>query len=245
MRIAGHTYAYRDRPVGQALDELASLGLGVVEVWLGHAGRGPEDAARAVSDRGLHAAAVSAGGFYTAGSDAVPRAIDLAEALQAPVIVACAAPEVLGTVASLIPAGLTLCVENHWDQRLAHASAVRSALAAHPGVDACVDTGHAILAGEKPDRFVQRLGRRVGHVHLKDAVFPRLGERLMGSRLRGRMLPRPEPAAPGAGALDIPRLRDSLSAVGFAGTVSLEYEGAEPTAALRLLLDAWKRVALS
>jgi sugar phosphate isomerase/epimerase len=240
VRLAGHTYPYRDRPLGEALDELAGIGLGAVEVWLGHAGERPDDAARAVRDHGLDAAAVSAGGFYTVDSDALPRAIELAEALDAPVIVACAAPEVLGAVASRIPASLTLCVENHWDQGLAHARVVRSTLAAHPRADACVDTGHAILAGERPDRFVRLLGRRVGHVHLKDAVSPRLLERLMGPRLRARVLPRPEPVTPGAGALDIPRLRDSLSAVGFVGTVSLEYEGAEPTAALRLLLDAWK-----
>jgi sugar phosphate isomerase/epimerase len=170
----------------------------------------------------------------------VPRAIELAEALAAPAIVACTAPEALGPVAGRIPEGMTLCVENHWDQRLAHARDVLRALAAHPGVEACVDTGHAILAGERPDRFVRLIGKRVGHVHLKEAAFPRLGERLLGARLRARVLPKPEPAAPGAGALDIPRLRDALSAVGFAGTVSVEYEGTEPTAALRLLLDEWR-----
>ena len=63
MRVAGHTYPYRDRSLGEALDELAGLGLWVVEVWLGHAVDGPDGVAEALQERGLEAAAVGAGSF--------------------------------------------------------------------------------------------------------------------------------------------------------------------------------------
>ena len=204
MRVAGHTYPYRDRPLEDALDELARLRLSLVEVWLGHAVDGPNGVVRALRERGLEAAAVSAGGFYTANSDAIPRTIELAQALAAPVIVACVAPEVLEPVVERLPPDITLCVENHWNQSLATSREVGEALDACPGLAACVDTGHAILAGEPPERFVASLGHRVGHVHLKDAAFPPLRERLMGRRLRTRLLPRPAAVPPGDGALDDP-----------------------------------------
>ena len=239
MRIAGHTYPYRDRPLGDALDELAGLQFSLVEVWLGHAADGPDGVARALGQRGLEATAVSAGGFYREDSDAVPRTIELARALGAPVIVACVAPEVLESVVERLPADITLCVENHWDQSLATSHEVSSVLAAHPGIAACVDTGHAILAGEPPELFVASLGDRVGHVHLKDAAFPPLRERLMGRRLRTRLLPRPADVFPGAGALDVGRVRRTLEDNGYAGAVSLEHEGAAPSAGLELLLGEW------
>jgi sugar phosphate isomerase/epimerase len=130
-------------------------------------------------------------------------------------------------------------VENHWDQAFATSRDVNRVLAAHPGIAACVDTGHAILAGEPPELFVASLGDRVGHVHLKDAASPPLRERLMGRRLRTRLLPRPAAVFPGDGALDVGRVRRALEDSGYAGAVSLEHEGAEPSAALELLLGEW------
>jgi inosose dehydratase len=150
---------------------------------------------------------------------------------------------VLDSVVERIPADITLCVENHWDQPLATGREVNRTLAAHPGIAACVDTGHAILAGEAPERFVAALGTRIGHIHLKDAARPPLRERVMGRRLRARLLPRPDPIVPGAGALHVSRMRRALEAVPYGGTVTVEHEGTDPTAALRLLLDAWAAAA--
>jgi sugar phosphate isomerase/epimerase len=239
MRVAGHTYTYRDRPLEDTLDELVGLELSLVEVWLGHVTDGPAVVARALAERGLEAPAVSAGGFYTADSNAITRTIELAQALAAPVIVACVAPEVLESVVERLPPEITFCVENHWDQQLATSRDVSGVLGTYPRIAACVDTGHAILAGELPERFVASVGDRVGHVHLKDAALPPSHERLMGRRLRTRFLPRPAAVVPGDGALDIRRLRRALEGVGYAGTVTVEYEGAEPGAALRFLLGEW------
>jgi sugar phosphate isomerase/epimerase len=239
MQTAGHTYPYRDRSLSAALDELASLRLSHVEVWLGHAGDGPDTVGRLLRERQLEAAAVSAGGFYASDSDAIPRAFELAEALDVSVVVACIAPAVLDAVVDRVPPGITLCVENHWDQPLATSRELRAALARHPEIAACVDTGHALLAGEAPERAVAALGARVGHVHLKDAAFPSLRERVIGRRLRRRLLPRPEPVVPGRGALDVVRVRRALEAAGYQGTVTVEHEGSGPTAALELLLEAW------
>ena len=239
MKVAGHTYAFRDRPLGAALDELASLGFSLVEIWVGHARDGPDPVVRALRGRDLEAAAVSAGGIYAADSDVFGRAFSLAEAVDAPVVVASIPPAILGSLAGRVPAHITLCVENHWDQPLATGEEVRDTLAVHPSLAACADTGHAILAGETPEAFVAALGARVGHVHLKDAAMPPLHERLMGRRLRARLLPRPAPVVPGTGALDVGRVRAALAAAGFEGTVALEHEGPEPAAALGRLLALW------
>jgi sugar phosphate isomerase/epimerase len=239
-RIAGHTYPYRDRPLDDALDALAGLSFSLVEVWLGHARtHTAKQVAAALAERGLEAVAVSAGGFYERDPAGLARALEFAQELGAHVLVACVPPSVLDWVGEHLPTEITLCVENHWNQPLATSQEVRGALAAHPRFAACVDTGHAILAGEAPERFVASLGARVGHVHLKDAAFPSLRERLIGRRLRTRLLPKPEPVFPGEGALDVDRVRVALEAASFEGTVTLEHEGNNPTAALELLLREW------
>jgi len=216
-----------------------SLRLSHVEVWLGHARGGPDAVARDLRERGLEAVAVSAGGIYAPGSDAIPKGFELAEALGAPVVVASIAPSVLEAIVERVPAGVTFCVENHWDQPLASSREVSAVLARHPRIAACLDTGHALLAGEAPERAAVALGGRIGHVHLKDAARPSPPVRLMGRRLRRRLLPRPEPVMPGNGALDVPRVREALEAAGYEGAVAVEHEGNEPTTALRLLLAAW------
>lgn len=239
MRLAGHTYPYRDRSLEDALDEIARLGLSTVEVWLGHAAD-PGRVARAVRERAMDVAAVSAGGIHTLDSDVATRAFELAEAVEAPVVVTTIAPAVLEHVGERIPTGITLCVENHWDHALARSRDLEKLLGdPNLSLAACLDTGHAILAGESPEHFVAALGSRVRHVHLKDAVFPPWHERLAGRRVRVRLLPKPTPVYPGTGALDVDRLRRALAGARFEGTVSLEFEGSDPTVALGRLLNAW------
>lgn len=216
-----------------------SLGLSHVDLWLGHAGDGPHVAAHHLRERGLEAAAVSPGGIYAPDSDVIPRGFELAQALGVSVVAASVSPSALEAIADRVPAGITFCVENHWDHALATSREVSAALRQHPRIAACLDTGHALLAGEAPERAVAALGTRIRHVHLKDAAMASPLERLMGRRLRGRLLPRPGPVPPGEGALDVTGMRRALEAVGYQGAVAVEYEGTEATAALAFLLEAW------
>jgi inosose dehydratase len=216
-----------------------SLGLSHVDVWLGHAGDGPDVAARQLRERGLEAAAVSSGGIYAPDSAVIPRGFELAQALGVSVVVASVSPSALEAIADRVPAGVTFCVENHWDHALATSREVSAALGQHPRIAACLDTGHALVAGEAPERAVEALGTRIQHVHLKDAAMAAPLERLIGRRLRSRLLPRPAPVPPGEGALDVAGMRRALDAVGYQGAIAVEYEGNEPTAALAFLLEAW------
>ncbi len=239
MRLAGHTYAFRHLPLGEALDELRLIGFTAVEVWLGHASH-PHEAARAIAARGLAAAAVSAGGFYEDGGADPEHAVALASLLGVRHVVACCAPARLVEVAGLMPEGIALCVENHWDQPLAKPEEVVPAISRLEGAGACLDTGHALLAGVDPARFASALGSRLLHVHLKEGRAASRLERLIGRRLRRRLLPRPRPVAPGCGDLDLERLASALRALRYQGTVTLEYEGADPGPALAQLLRRWR-----
>jgi inosose dehydratase len=239
VRLAGHTYAFRHLPLGEALDELSILGFTSVEVWLGHVAH-PEEAAEALAARGLTAAAVSAGGFYEHGGADPLQAVALASSLHVRHLVACCAPARLAEVANLVPRGITLCVENHWDQVLAKPEELVRAISPHDGVAACLDTGHALLAGVEPARFASALGRRLRHVHLKEGRAATWLEQLLGRRLRRRLLPRPRPVSPGYGDLDLEHLACALLALGYEGTVTLEHEGADPAPALAQLLRRWR-----
>jgi inosose dehydratase len=195
------------------------------------------DASGLLRERGLEAAAVSAGGFYeTSGADP-GRAFAVALELEAPYLVACVAPSRLADVAARVPAGVTLCVENHWDQALATPREVVAAIDAFPGVAACLDTGHALLAGVRPERFARDLGPRLRHVHLKDARAAG-AERLLGRKLRRRLLDRPPPVFPGEGDLSLRGFAGALDR--FDGTVTLEHEGADAARSLASLRRSWE-----
>jgi sugar phosphate isomerase/epimerase len=237
VRIAAHTYAFRDRPLGEALDAIRALGFDHVEVWLGHVDGTAVEVARAVERSSLVAVAVSAGGFYTADAARARRAVDVAHALGTPVVVGCLRPAVAAEVVAAIDAAHMLCVENHWDQELAVPKEVCSLIDSQPRLRACLDTGHAILAGVRPDRFADDLGDRLAHVHLKDALFPRRREVLLGRRLRMRLLGKPSPVIPGEGQLDLPRFLGALARIDYGGSLTLEHEGDDPEQAMAALLE--------
>jgi sugar phosphate isomerase/epimerase len=241
MEVAAHTYAYRDRPLDEALDELAHLGFRRVEVWLGHAAGRPAEVAQALHQRGLEAAAVSAGGFYESGGASPDDAFTLAAAIGARRIVSCVAPSRLPAIARALPPGLMLCVENHWDQATATPRDLHQAIEGLDRVGACLDTGHALLAGIRPERFAHSIGARLAHVHLKEGRLPTMRERLLGRRLRRRLLAKPEPVSPGRGSLDLARFAAQLQAVGYTGTLTLEHEGSNPSEALAQLERDWTK----
>ena len=240
MRLAAHTYAFRELPLPLALDRLVELGFRDVEVWLGHAEAGPDATAEAVRSAGARARAVSAGGFYAHGDDTPARAFALARALDADTVVGCVAPDLVSELVALVPPGVRFAVENHWYQRLARPREVRAVLAGNT-LAACLDTGHALAAGERPERFAAHLGPRLGHVHLKEGRQPALHERVLGRRLRRRLLVTPEPVFPGTGELDVRALRSALAEIGFDGWVTVEHEGDDPENALTTLATLWRK----
>lgn len=239
MWLAGHTYAFRSLPLSRALENLVGLGLHDVELWLGHAHDGPAHAARLVAGAGVRVRAVSAGGFYSSGDETPRRAFDLAAALDVELVVMCVTPRLVHRLDRLAPPAIRVAVENHWDQPLARSHEVAAAIRT-TRLNACLDTGHALAAGERPENFAVGLDGRLAHVHLKEGRMPALRERLLGRRVRRRFLGRPRAVMPGGGDLDVPALRAALERVGFDGCVSLEHEGVAPGQALAALAAGWR-----
>jgi inosose dehydratase len=67
--------------------------------------------------------------------------------------------------------GLTLVLHPHVGTLAETADDVERALA-HTDVPWCFDTGHLLIGGVDPVRFLRDHGDRVGHVHLKDVHAP-------------------------------------------------------------------------
>ena len=155
-------------------------------------------------------------------------------------VAACLTPGLAPWVEERLPTGVTVAVENHWYQPLARSNEVLAEIAARPRLGACLDTGHALVAGERPEGAARALGERLAHIHLKDARLPRAHERLAGRRVRRRLLSGPEPTPPGRGALDVDALLRALRELDYRGAVAIEFEGPRPAAALRALIDAWR-----
>ncbi|MGZ4370668.1 MAG: sugar phosphate isomerase/epimerase family protein [Gaiellaceae bacterium] len=239
-RVAAHTYAYRDQPIEVAVERIADLGFRAVEVWVGHATAGADYVARVVAASGMEAAAVSAGGFYDESASSARNAFELAHAIGAEIVVACVSPRAVPRLSSSIPDGMTLCIENHWDQVIRRPGDVVSVIAHAPTtrLAACLDTGHAILAGVRPERFAGGLGSSLAHIHLKDARRRSSLEVVLGTRLRRRLLPRPQPVIVGTGDLDVARFVVSLDGLGYRGWITVEDEGADADSALKALKGA-------
>jgi sugar phosphate isomerase/epimerase len=237
-RIAAHTYAYRDQPLESAVERISELGISAVEVWIGHATDGAAHVAKTLAAAHVHAVAVGAGGFYDENASAAPRSFELAQAVGADIVVACVSPRALPRVAQSLPKGLTLCIENHWDQAIRRPGDVLSLIGRAPTarLAACLDTGHALLAGVAPERFAVGLASSLAHIHLKDARRPSILEVALGPRLRRRL--RPRPVAAGTGDLDVARLLVALDRLDYCGWITVEDEGAEASSALAVLKAA-------
>jgi sugar phosphate isomerase/epimerase len=241
QRVAAHTYSYRNEPLEVALERISGLGFSAVEIWIGHANDGAGRAAKALSESGLEPVAVSAGGFYDELASSAPRSFELALALGVETVVACIAPQALPRLALALPEGLTLCVENHWDQLVRRPEDVLRLCERRPRMRlaGCLDTGHSILAGIRPEQFAARLGPRLAHVHLKDARRLSPLDALLGPRLRRRLRSKPQPVAPGRGDIDVARLLVELDRIDYRGWISVEDEGADVASALTALKDAF------
>jgi inosose dehydratase len=194
-------------PVDRVLSEMAALGLTATE--LGPQGWLPTDgsAVRAELDRyGLRLV----GGFVpvvvheldlSATRESARRAAEQLAVAGADVFVAAAVQD--GDWSAPVPldddgwrragahlreladmvagVGLTLVLHPHVGTLVESAADVERALA-HTDVPWCFDTGHLLIGGTDPVRFVRDHADRIGHVHLKD-VDASLAERVRGGEL--------------------------------------------------------------
>lgn len=122
--------------------------------------------------------------------------------------------------------GLTLALENH-GRFAGRSDQVRDIIEqiASPALRANLDTGNFLLVGQDPVAAARELAQYIVLVHLKDmrvADADETGHRFEipdGTVLTG--------SAVGDGLVDLPAVLDLLRNAGYAGWLSLEYEGSE------------------
>lgn len=122
--------------------------------------------------------------------------------------------------------GLTLALENH-GRFAGRSDQVRDIIEqiASPALRANLDTGNFLLVGQDPVAAARELAQYIVLVHLKDmrvADADETGHRFEipdGTVLTG--------SAVGDGLVDLPAVLDLLRDAGYAGWLSLEYEGSE------------------
>ena len=240
MRLAGHTYAFRELPLDAALRQLAELGFTDVEVWLGHATDGAAHAAaiaraeRSARLRGQRRRLLPLGRRHT---DACRRARAGRRRTDGRQL--CSAPPRRGACShrpGRIPGrGREPLGSAARDVHRRPRSARRRALGARlPRHRSCTDGRRAAGAGGRTARHATRAcapqGRERPNAH-SAAARPQAAEEIAG----------PSPAVfPGDGALAVGAAagRTSSSSATTAGS-PCEHEGADPVRALSVLRQVW------
>ena len=149
-----------------------------------------------------------------------------------------------GSITVAADCGLRTMVENHGyfcqdsDRLEQLVSAVK-----HPNFGALVDMGNFLCADDDPVRAVGRLAAAAFHVHAKDfhiksGQWPNPGTGWFQSRggnyLRGAII--------GHGDVPVPQCLRILQRAGYAGAVSIEFEGMEePLTGIAIGLENLRR----
>ncbi len=122
--------------------------------------------------------------------------------------------------------GLTLALENH-GRFAGRSDQVRDIIeqVGSPALRANLDTGNFLLVGQDPVAAARELAEYVVLAHLKDM-------RVAGADETGHRFEIPDGtvltgSAVGDGLVNLPAVLDVLREAGYAGWLSLEYEGAE------------------
>ena len=127
------------------------------------------------------------------------------------------------------PRGVRTAIENHGGLARLRGTVthIEEILGQTPGLGFVYDSGNFLLAREDPIAALRRLEEHVVHVHLKDfrIVAENDEKRPHLSHPGGG---RYEPASLGGGVVPIGGIVDLLKSHGYAGFLSVEYEGRDP-----------------
>ncbi|MDR7274202.1 TIM barrel protein [Catenuloplanes atrovinosus] len=232
-------------PADRVLSEMRSLGLPATELGpTGYLGKDAADVRELLDRSGLRLI----GGFLPVPMH-LATAADLDEAAAAMDTLAAAGATVVVLAARSADGGYDRAVtldETEWRTLFATLTTLREmarergllpTLHPHVGtaiesrdavlrlldgsdVPICLDTGHLLLGGMRPEELIALAGDRIAHVHLKDVDTSVAGRGLAYIDAVRAGLYRPL----GAGDLDIPGIVRSLEAAGYRGWYVLEQD---------------------
>ncbi|MFI5838846.1 TIM barrel protein [Catenuloplanes sp. NPDC051500] len=232
-------------PAGRVLQEMSGLGLAATELGpTGYLGKTPAEVRKLLDDSGLRLI----GGFLPVPMHIATPA-DLEEAAAAmdtlasagATVVVLAARSADGSYDNAVPLddaewtrlfatlatlqdlarerGLLPTLHPHVGTAIESRDAVLRLLAGSD-VPICLDTGHLLLGGMRPEELIALAADRIAHVHLKDVDTAVAGRGLAYLDAVRAGLYRPL----GAGDLDIPGIIRSLEAAGYRGWYVLEQD---------------------
>ncbi|WP_033341722.1 TIM barrel protein [Catenuloplanes japonicus] len=232
-------------PADRVLSEMSGLGLEATELGpTGYLGKEPTEVRELLSRNGLRLI----GGFLPVPMH-VATAADLDEAVAAMDTLAAAGATVVVLAARSTDGSYDHAVsltEAEWAtlfttlatlQDLARERGLLPTLHPHVGtaiesreavlrlldgsdVPICLDTGHLLLGGMRPEELIALAGDRIAHVHLKDVDTSVAGRGLAYIDAVRAGLYRPL----GDGDLDIPGIIRSLEAAGYRGWYVMEQD---------------------
>jgi len=214
------SYCFRKfLPLPQLIDALRQAGLGHVEIWPRHLQwtLGKAKAEKALSLLQQEGIAVSAYGAVEFSNDEAAARPIFAFARQAGIgalTVTKVEPDALSLVDRLSQEyGVLVAIHNHGRHhhygRFEQIEEVFSQTSRRYGL--CLDTAWFLDAGCDPIEAIDVFQDRLYGVHLKDFVF---------DDQEGH-----QDVIIGTGGLDLPRFMKRLQEIGFAGYLSIEYEG--------------------
>lgn len=233
FRMGIQSYSLRHFGFERALQLTRELGLQLCEVFPMHmpyfAPREQWEAMKAtVAPSGVQVVAYGVVGF---GADerAARTIFEFAKAMGIEVLTADPEPASFGYLARLCEEfKIPIAIHNHGPgTRYDKIRDVEAVLRGQPDwIGACIDTGHYLRSGEDPVEAVQRFGKRVHAVHLKDVK----------GRTQFTLL--------GQGDLDTLGFLKALKRNGFKGCLALEYEEKpeDPIADIRECLQVVQRL---
>ena len=122
--------------------------------------------------------------------------------------------------------GVVPVVHPHAGSRIEFAGEVARLLEDVPAAELglCLDTGHALFAGDDPCALLRRHGDRVAHLHVKDVVAGRLAAARAARHDFWTAMADGAFCPVGDGALELPALARTLAAIGYVGVATIEQD---------------------
>jgi len=228
--VGAQSYSFRNFDTAGALEQLAKLGLNMMEFCRVHFPPDPDnlefpDIIKMIRDKQVTVPCYGVEGF---GADAAAnrKKFELAKKLGAGYLSADPEPTSFSSLEKLVEEfGIKIAIHNHgpgarYDKATDTLNAVK---ALHPHIGACVDTGHVLRSGEAPHEVIEQIGERVHCLHLKDW------------KVGG------DETVIGEGDLDLLKTVAALRAINFDGFICMEYEldPEDPAPGMKRGLQNW------
>ena len=219
LKMGLQSYSLRAFKVDEALAHTKTLGLKYWESFPGHIPMGTlpkhiETQKEIVSKAGITLMAYGVVGF-DANESAAREKFEFAKAMGIKSFSADPKPdkETFDLLDKLVAEyDVAIAIHNHGpNARYNKISDVEKVVKdRHPKIGACVDTGHYLRSNEDPVEAIQRLGKRVFGVHLKDVKTLPNGDKQF--------------KIAGEGDLKVTELLKALKALDYQYCVAIEYE---------------------